>query len=175
MKYSLLIPLALFFGLAIIWFLPKPSEAQNPPALNLVETVEQGYLAHRRGDYDKAIELYTSIIKRRGLTVKERAVSYLLRGEAKRDKGELQEAVYDFTRALNQWPNYPQAIFFRGQVLVAMDKLNEAYADLARAVELDPNRESYRTHLALLEKRMTGAGFLLDEKAEPLVITPPPE
>jgi tetratricopeptide (TPR) repeat protein len=121
--------------------------------------VEQGYLAHRRGDYDQAIEIFTSIIRRRGLSIKERAVSYLLRGEAKRDKGDLEEAIHDFTRAINQWPNYPQAIFFRGQALARLNRLNEALADLARAVELDPNRESYKTSLELLKVRMEKAGL----------------
>jgi tetratricopeptide (TPR) repeat protein len=101
------------------------------------------------------------------LSVKERAVSYLLRGEAQRDAGRLEEAVLDFTRALNQWPNYPQAIFFRGQVLARLDKLPEAYADLARAVELDPDRESYHTNLALLRKRMAGLGLAPDEDYVP--------
>jgi tetratricopeptide (TPR) repeat protein len=141
----------------------------------LVETVEQGYLAHRRGAYDEAVEIYTGIIRRRGLSVRERAVSYLLRGEAKRDKGELIEAVYDFTRALNQWPNYPQAIFFRGQVLAQLDRLNEAFADLNRAAELDPTRESYQTSLALLKKRMAAEGLIPDASGEPFEISAPAE
>jgi tetratricopeptide (TPR) repeat protein len=141
----------------------------------LVETGARGYLAHRRGDYEQAIEIYTNIIRRRGLSVKERAVSYLLRGEAKRDKGDLEEAVYDFTRALNQWPDYPQAIFFRGQVLVKLNRLNEAFADLAKAVELDPDRESYQTNLALLKKRMQQDGLTPQEKPQQIQINPPLE
>ncbi|MDR1298582.1 MAG: hypothetical protein LBO05_14755 [Deltaproteobacteria bacterium] len=169
--------LAVLSGCVFILAPSSPAPAQTAPLQtpNLVVSVEQGYLAHRRGDYDKAIEIYTAIVRRRGLSVKERAVSYLLRGEAKRDKGELVEAVYDFTRALNQWPNYPQAIFFRGQVLVMLDRLNEAFADLNRAAELDPDRESYQTNLALLRKRMALAGLMADEDAEPMSITPPEE
>jgi tetratricopeptide (TPR) repeat protein len=169
---SLALALEILFG-------PYESPAQTVvPQLqqpSLVETVEKGYLAHRRGDYDQAIEIYTSIIRRRGLSVKERAVSYLLRGEAKRDKGDLEEAVYDFTRALNQWLDYPQAFFFRGQVLAKLGRLNEAFADLAKAVELDPDRESYQTNLALLKKRMSIEGFTQDESTGPVTITPPLE
>jgi tetratricopeptide (TPR) repeat protein len=160
----------------LLWLLLGLQYAQAQVQLpGLVETVEQGYLAHRRGNYDQAIEIYTSIIRRRGLSVKERAVSYLLRGEAKRDKGDLQEAVFDFTRALNQWPNYPQAIFFRGQVLARLDKLHEAYADLSRAVELDPERESYQTNLALLKKRMQNSGMIPQEDYQAEEILPPEE
>ncbi|MDR1040264.1 MAG: tetratricopeptide repeat protein [Deltaproteobacteria bacterium] len=146
--------LAALFALA-----PSESPAQQQGQAEILETVESGYLAHRRGDYDQAVEIYTSIIRRRGLTPKQRAVSYLLRGEAKRDKGDLDEAVYDFTRALNQWQNYPQAIFFRGQTLAMLNRLPEALMDYTRAVELDPDRESYRTSLSLLKKRMQDEGL----------------
>lgn len=169
---------ALGLALAILANAPAAQAQTLAPQLqqpSLVETVEKGYLAHRRGDYDEAITIYTGIIRRRGLSVKERAVSYLLRGEAKRDKGDLEEAVYDFTRALNQWPDYPQAIFFRGQVLARLDRLHEAFADLSRAVELDPDRESYQTNLALLRKRMDSDGVAPNPKAGPVSITPPVE
>jgi tetratricopeptide (TPR) repeat protein len=156
-KALLIMIMLLFCSQDVLW-----AQSANAP---LVETVEKGYLAYRRGDYDEAITIFTVIIRRRGLTVKERAVSYLLRGEAKREKGELDEAVFDFTRAINQWPNYPQAIFFRGQVLVRLNRFSEALADLTRAVELDPNRESYKTTLELLKVHMENAG---------LPMSPPP-
>jgi tetratricopeptide (TPR) repeat protein len=136
--------------------------AQQGEPPNLLKTVESGYLAHRRGDYDEAISIYTSVIRRRGLSTKQRAVTYLLRGEAKRDKGDRLEAVYDFTRALHQWPNYPQAVFFRGQVLAMLDRQQEALMDLSRAVELDPTRESYNTSLLLHKKKMQAAGLPIE-------------
>jgi tetratricopeptide (TPR) repeat protein len=153
----------------------EDSLAQQQGHAEILETVESGYLAHRRGDYDKAVEIYTAIIRRRGLTPKQRAVSYLLRGEAKRDKGELDEAVYDFTRALNQWQNYPQAIFFRGQALAMLNRLPEALMDYTRAAELDPDRESYRTSLSLLKKRMEEEGLPTDVASSTLEIRIPQE
>jgi tetratricopeptide (TPR) repeat protein len=154
---------------------PEVSMAQQQGHAEILETVESGYLAHRRGDYDQAVEIYTAIIRRRGLTPKQRAVSYLLRGEAKRDKGELDEAVYDFTRALNQWQNYPQAIFFRGQALAMLNRLPEALIDYTRAVELDPDRESYRTSLSLLKKRMQDEGMSTEVASSTLEIRIPQE
>jgi tetratricopeptide (TPR) repeat protein len=124
--------------------------------------VESAYLAHRRGAFKEAIEGYTRIIRRRGLTRRERAISYLLRGEAKRDDGQLDEAILDFTRALRQWPGYPSAHFFRGRIYEKRNQLNDAYADLAMAVYLDPTREAYQTSLSHLKLRLKEAGFLLD-------------
>jgi tetratricopeptide (TPR) repeat protein len=124
--------------------------------------VEAAYLAHRKGDFKTAIDGYTSIIRRRGLTRRERSVSYLLRGEARRGAGQLDEAILDFTRALRQWPGYPSAHYFRGRIYEKQNKLNEAYADLAMAVQLDPARESYQTSLSLLKLRLREAGLLSD-------------
>ena len=153
---------------------PLPAQPRGGEP-DLLKTVESGYLAHRRGDYDEAISIYTSVITRRGLSSRQRAVTYLLRGEAKRDKGDLLEAVYDFTRALNQWPNYPQALFFRGQVLAMLDRQQEALMDLTRAVELDPLREAYNTSLLLLRKKMQAAGLPVDPADTNLVIEIPRE
>ncbi|MDR2406102.1 MAG: tetratricopeptide repeat protein [Deltaproteobacteria bacterium] len=142
---------------------------------NILKTIESGYLAHRRGDFDEAINIYTTALRHRGLTARQRAVTYLLRGEAKRDKGEHLEAVYDFTRALNQWPNYPQAVFFRGQALAVLNRQEEALKDLTRAVELDPNREAYNTNLLLLKKKMQAEGLPIDVTDTKLVIEIPKE
>ena len=121
--------------------------------------VETAYLAHRRGDFQAAIDGYTRIIRRRGLTRRERAVTYLLRGEARRDSGALDEAVADFTRALRQWPGYPAAHYFRGRVYEKRGQLTEAYADLSQAAQLDPAREAYQTSLNLLRLRLEGKGL----------------
>ncbi|MDR1084772.1 MAG: tetratricopeptide repeat protein [Deltaproteobacteria bacterium] len=162
--------LLIFLVLGLTW--PETLPAQTASSPSLVETVEKGYLAYRRADYDEAIEIFTSIIRRRGLSIKERAVSYLLRGEAKREKGELEEAVFDFTRAINQWPNYPQAIFFRGQALIRLNRFSEALADLSRAAELDPNRQAYQTTLELLKIQMEKAGIRNDLADSPGINAP---
>jgi tetratricopeptide (TPR) repeat protein len=171
--------LFLIFLISLLILVYEESEMRAQPVPpsqpDVIEVVENGYLAHRRGDYDEAIDYFTQIIKRRGLSPKQRAVTYLLRGESKREKGELVEAIYDFTRALNQWSNYPQAIFFRGQVLVQLNRLEEALVDLTRAVELDPDRESYQTNLSLLRKKMKDLGLSLEVRSSTLEIKIPQE
>jgi tetratricopeptide (TPR) repeat protein len=170
-----LFPLGSVLMLGLFCLFTEDLRAQQQGQPEILETVESGYLAHRRGDYDQAVEIYTAIIRRRGLTPKQRAVSYLLRGEAKRDKGELDEAIYDFTRALNQWQNYPQAVFFRGQALAMQNRLPEALIDYTRAVELDPDRESYRTSLSLLKKKMEEEGLPTEVTSSTLEINIPQE
>lgn len=150
---------------------PARAETETPGSTPIA-LVEEAYLAHRKGNYQQAIEAYTRIIQRRGLTRRERAISYLLRGEARRDAGQLNEAVVDFTRALRQWPGYPQAHYFRGRVYERQGKLMEAYADIARAASLDPSRGAYETSLALLKKRMLEAGVSVRPGAPPEPVEP---
>ena len=136
------------------------------PGTTPISMVQDAYVAHRKGNYEEAIKGYTKIIQRRGLTMRERAISYLLRGEAKRDAERLDDSIMDFSRALRQWPGYPQAHFFRGRVYEKQGKLANAYADIARAVELEPDRESYNTSLTVLKKRMDSAGLTIQHAAK---------
>lgn len=133
-----------------------------------IALVEEAYLAHRRGNYNDAIEEYTKIIQRRGLTRRERAIAYLLRGEARRDARDPDDAIVDFTRALRQWPGYPQAHYFRGRVYESQGKLMEAYADVYKAAQLEPGREAYDTTLALLRQRMEKEGLTPPSENDPL-------
>ena len=142
--------------------LSAPGMTGSSPGTIPIILVEAAYLAHRKGNFQEAIDGYSRIIRRRGLTRRERAVTYLLRGEARRDSGQLDEAVLDFTRALRQWPGYPAAHYFRGRIYERQDQLNDAYADLAMAAQLDPARESYQTSLTLLKLRLKEAGLLND-------------
>ena len=142
--------------------LSAPGMTGSSPGTTPIILVEAAYLAHRKGNFQEAINGYTSIIRRRGLTRRERAVTYLLRGEARRDSGQLDEAILDFTRALRQWPGYPAAHFFRGRIYERQNHLNEAYADLAMAAQLDPAREAYQISLSLLKLRLKDAGLLND-------------
>lgn len=163
----------IFAALMLVDAAPGLAQAETEtPGSTPIALVEEAYLAHRKGNYQQAIEGYTRIIQRRGLTRRERAISYLLRGEAKRDAGQLNEAVVDFTRALRQWPGYPQAHYFRGRVYERQGKLMEAYADIARAAGLDPSRGAYETSLALLKKRMLEAGVSVRPGAPPEPVEP---
>jgi len=152
--------------------LSAPGMTGSSPGTIPIILVEAAYLAHRKGNFQEAIDGYTGIIRRRGLTRRERAVTYLLRGEARRDAGQLDDAILDFTRSLRQWPGYPTAHFFRGRIYERRNQLNEAYADLALAVQLDPMRESYKISLDLLKRRLREAG-LLNDGPPPLPVEPP--
>ena len=53
--------------------------------------------------------------------------------------GRHEEALADFTRAIELDPSLAWAIGGRGQTYQAMGRHEEALADFTRAIELDPN------------------------------------
>ncbi len=166
MSKYILIAAALVYSALFPAPLPAQTADGETPGTTPIALVEEAYLAHRKGNYKAAISGYSKIIQRRGLTRRERAITYLLRGEAKRDAGQLDESILDFTRALRQWNGYPQAHYFRGRVYEEQGKLKEAYADIVRAVQLDPNREAYATNLTVLRKRMDEAGLTIQKTGQ---------
>jgi tetratricopeptide (TPR) repeat protein len=159
---SLILAAALFAGAYPAVAQDAPSGEIETPGTTPIALVEEAYLAQRKGNYEEAIRVYSRIIQRRGLTKRERAICYLLRGEAKRDSGQLDEGILDFTRAVRQWPSYPQAYYFRGRIYESQGKLVPAYADITRASQLDPDWQPYQQYLTLLKKRMAEAGIEMD-------------
>lgn len=124
----------------------------------LVEDLEAGFRAQRAGNYDLAISFYTSVIRNRDLTARDRAVSYLLRGEAQKDKGDYAEAIKDFSRAIKIKPNYSQAYFFRGLAWEKLDKIAEAYQDVRQALSYSPENNTYQRKLDILKVLLTERG-----------------
>lgn len=133
-----------------------------------VRLLEEGYVNYRLGHLKKAEQFYTQLIRARGLHRSQRAVAYLLRGETRRDLNQIDDALADFTRALKQWPNYPQAFFFRAQVYEYKGLWLEALADFNRAAELDSTREDYQNRLTLLKRKMADQGWVIQNDQPPL-------
>ena len=135
-----------------------------------MDDLEQAYRAQRDGDFDAAIDSYSRLLKGRTLTTGQRAVVYLLRGESYKDKGECDRAIRDFDRAMKLKFDYAQAHFFKGICLEKEGRLDEAVQDLAKAVELNPERELYVAQLArvrtALEKQELAKPITGDEKTE---------
>ena len=70
---------------------------------------------------------------------------YRLCGNAYRAMGRYEEALADFTRAIELDPADAWAIASRGQTYRLMGRYDEALADFTRAIELDPGRRRGRS------------------------------
>jgi lipoprotein NlpI len=70
--------------------------------------------------------------------IAESAADYNNRGNAKRDKSDLDGAIADYNRALELDPKFAAAYNNRGIAKVRKDDFDGAIADYSRALELDP-------------------------------------
>lgn len=101
------------------------------------------------------IEGEPSAVEETPKTREEEATSYLKMGATDYDLGRFDEAVRDFTRAIEQDPENPRALCARGSALVSLARFDEAMEDFGRAIALKRDMaEAYfnRAHVALLYK-----------------------
>ena len=123
---------------------------------DVLTDLETAYRAQRDGEHELAVKHLTRIIKSGQLKANEKAVAYLLRGEAYKDDGRYKMAVADFTRALKLQPEYAHALFLRGVSFEKQDMLKDALRDVGKAVDLKPDKEAYRSRLEVIKAKLSG-------------------
>src|ERR671932_277048 len=84
------------------------------------------------------------------MNVMEKFEELLEQGEALAGEGLLEEALWRFEQALALVPDNPEAIEAIGQVLLRLDRFEEAEASFLKALELDPDWVAPRIGLATL-------------------------
>lgn len=118
-----------------------------------------GYLCNDRGDLDDAISHFESAARIRSA---KRDPHYNLAsafvqmnlGDALAKKGQSDDAMMHYNEAIRLQPDYGDAYYNRGSVLLAKGHVDEAIADLAKTIEMHPNDADAHTSLgnALLQK-----------------------
>jgi tetratricopeptide (TPR) repeat protein len=129
----------------------------------IFNNLEWGFRAHREARYDEAIDYYTKVIRARTLAPRDRAVTFLLRGESYRENDEPERAILDFVRATKIKPNYAQAYYFKGLAYQERGKLAEAYQNIRAALSYQPDNEMYQHKLDLVAAKLEAAGKKIPE------------
>ncbi|MFB9722089.1 tetratricopeptide repeat protein [Planobispora longispora] len=121
-------------------------EEGNPYLLCALGQVEmaEGRHAQARAAFDRALERAPSLI-----------AAWAARGALAFETGDPAGAAEDFTRALEPGAD-PALLFNRALALRAAGRPEEAAADLARALELDPADEDAQREFAALRAEMDG-------------------
>ena len=114
------------------------------------EDAEAGFEAQKRGDYDKAIVLFTKAIESGELSVKQLAIIYGGRGNVWCDKGDYDKAISDYTKAIEINPQYANAYYNRGYVWGDKGKYDKAISDYTKVIEINPKHVSAYNGLAWL-------------------------
>lgn len=103
-----------------------------------LENCLKGEAAHRAGEHDLEIELYTRCIEDDGPNGPQLAVAHNNRGVAHLAKGDPERAIEDYDRALSLDPDYAVAYSNRGMAYLAKGAFVEALRDYDTAIERDP-------------------------------------
>ena len=91
-----------------------------------------------RGSVEQAITLYTEALEDKSLPNDRRATILNDRGVAYSRRQQTKEAIEDFNRAIQLYPEYAAIYNNRGNVLLALGAVREALKDFDRAIVLAP-------------------------------------
>jgi len=103
----------------------------------------------------------------------DEANGYAARGYIRALLGiEIDEAEADFERAEELAPNAPNAPSWSARILARRDRVDDAFAEAARARELDPLQAGRRTALASLGFQLGAYDVTIDESREAYRLEP---
>ena len=127
----------------------KPEDSQK---INII--FNRAYSWSEMNLFEKAIEGYTEAIiihEKSKLDPKDLPEIYYFRAEAWYEKGNLDDAIMDYTRAIQKNPIYDKAIFGRADRFYEKKEYAAAIIDYEKAIELNPkNLVAYNNYSWLL-------------------------
>jgi tetratricopeptide (TPR) repeat protein len=122
------------------------------------QSAREAGLALARGQTEQAVALYTATLQDKTLPNERRAVLLSDRGVAYARLQRPKEAIEDFGRAIQLYPEYAAIYNNRGNVLLGLGAVREAMKDFDRALLLAPgyaaayaNRASAHLRLGAIE------------------------
>ena len=127
----------------------------------VIERFRQTRGLYDRGEYDKAIEKLTDIIRLDPTFVP----AYQARAMTWRKKGELDKAIADYTEAIRLDPNYTLAYNNRGNVWQSKGEYDKANADFDEAIRLNPKLASAYNNRAWIMATCPSADYRNGAKA----------
>lgn len=106
---------------------------------DVLADANEAVLAHKDGDHDKALNLYSRVINSGKLPDGDPVLTYVLnnRGQILFERGEDIKAMTDFNHAANAKPDH--TVFYnRGLLYMERGYLAESEADFSRALAIHP-------------------------------------
>ncbi|HVZ04494.1 MAG TPA: tetratricopeptide repeat protein [Hyphomicrobium sp.] len=140
--------------------MPQPSPA------------EQGAAELVRGDVRKAVADYTEALRDTGLANDRRATILNDRAVANARLGQTKQALEDYNRAVELFPEYPVAYNNRGNLLLAVGKLDEAMKDFDRALVLAPGYAAAYSNRANAEMKLGKPGDAIRDFTKAIELMP---
>jgi tetratricopeptide (TPR) repeat protein len=113
---------------------------------------------------DKIVAACSAVIADKQRPPTDLAKAYLRRGIATQRTGKFDDAIADFTKALESDPKSSDALTWRGLVKVRAKQLEQAQEDFDRAIAIDPSKAfAYATRGIMWYGRRDSARAIADE------------
>ncbi|TVR64785.1 MAG: tetratricopeptide repeat protein [Spirochaetaceae bacterium] len=121
----------------ILTLLPTMLAAEM--AGELGDRLERAYDAYRRDDLTTADRLFTDVLA----VAPHLTEVWYNRGVVRYDLGRYEDAVSDFTAAIERDPTFAAAIFNRANAYFRLDRFEDAYEQYRRVLDIrdDPDAE----------------------------------
>lgn len=113
---------------------PSPTTVQS----QALSHHDKGLEHFQAGEFSEAIEEFTKAIDI-GWEPEARAIALTMRAYAYGQKGDMQQAIKDYTEAIEQAPTLTDAYLGRGHTYNGLEQWEEAINDFSQALELEPN------------------------------------
>lgn len=105
--------------------------------------LQRGTEAHQSGNWDVAIEYYTEFIRLEPTDISTVSVAHFNRGVVYGEKGEVDRAIEDYTRALEFNDNFADAYHNRGYAYYQKSEFDHAIEDYNQAIQLKKDNVLY--------------------------------
>lgn len=122
-------------GVVMLWLVLAPASAADDQST--LRAREAG-AALARANVEQAITLYTEALADKTLPNERRAIILTDRGVAHARRPSPKDAIEDFNRAIQLYPEYAAVYNNRGNVLLGVGAVREAMKDFDRALVLAP-------------------------------------
>lgn len=91
------------------------------------------------GLFDRAKESFSNYIDR----VPDAYIEHFQLGMVEKDSGNYQRAIDVWTSVLERQPNYPEALFYLGDLCIRLDRIDEARKWLLALLETAPDESEF--------------------------------
>ncbi len=122
---------------------PLPTETVMPLDSEMLQSkIDQGIQSYESGDYNGAIEIFTSILEQ----VPNSFIAYNARGSAYEAIGEYDKAMDDFTKSIEFGNTFPYPYYNRGRLYATFGQYDEALVDMQKSIENSIEGFGYRAN-----------------------------
>ncbi len=157
-------------GALVVWLAAgcMPAAAQDQVA----QRAREAGAALARGSTDQAIALFTEALGDKTLPNERRAVILTDRGVAYWRANNTKQALEDFNRAVQLYPEYAAVYNNRGNVLLGIGAVREAMKDFDRALVLAPGYAAAFTNRASAHMKLGQLDLAVADYTKAIALVP---